>query len=154
MFWNTCLLRKWSEQALAEMNRVAGAVFIAYPSRQSLAAWIIATTISGYGKKTARLFLNNVRIESPGSIRLIKQRTKSVSDVPDTTAEKPQPIVEAARQLAAELFPHNSKKRKLFLASFRKKYSAARTSEILVIHSPGGWEMRIGIICRTGKRAL
>ena len=30
-----------AEQALAEMNRVAGSVFIAYPSRQSIAAWII-----------------------------------------------------------------------------------------------------------------
>jgi len=70
---------------------------------------------------------------------LIKQRTKSVSDVPDTTAENPQPIVEAARQLAAELFPHNSKKRKLFFSVLQEKYSAARTSEILVIHSPGGW---------------
>ncbi len=70
---------------------------------------------------------------------MIKQRTKSVSDVPDTTAEKPQPIVEEAVQLAAELFPHNSKKRKLFFNSLQEIYSAARTSEILVIHSPGGW---------------
>ena len=31
-----------AEQALAEMNRVAGSVFIAYPSRQSIAAWIIS----------------------------------------------------------------------------------------------------------------
>ena len=30
-----------AEQALSEMNRVAGSVFIAYPSRQSIAAWII-----------------------------------------------------------------------------------------------------------------
>ena len=30
-----------AEQAWAEMNRVAGSVFIAYPSRQSIAAWII-----------------------------------------------------------------------------------------------------------------
>jgi membrane protein DedA with SNARE-associated domain len=30
-----------AKQALAEMNRVAGSVFIAYPSRQSIAAWII-----------------------------------------------------------------------------------------------------------------
>ena len=30
-----------AEKALAEMNRVAGSVFIAYPSRQSIPAWII-----------------------------------------------------------------------------------------------------------------
>jgi len=30
-----------AKQALAEMNRVADSVFIAYPSRQSIAAWII-----------------------------------------------------------------------------------------------------------------
>jgi ubiquinone/menaquinone biosynthesis C-methylase UbiE len=30
-----------AEKALAELNRVAEAVFIAYPSRQSIAGWII-----------------------------------------------------------------------------------------------------------------
>ena len=32
---------KMAEQAVKEMNRVADSVFLAYPSRQSLAAWII-----------------------------------------------------------------------------------------------------------------
>ena len=32
---------KQAEKAFSEMNRVAGSVFIAYPSRQSIAAWII-----------------------------------------------------------------------------------------------------------------
>jgi membrane protein DedA with SNARE-associated domain len=32
---------KMAEQALSEMNRVAESVYIAYPSRQSIAAWII-----------------------------------------------------------------------------------------------------------------
>jgi hypothetical protein len=70
---------------------------------------------------------------------LLKQRTKSVSDVPDITVEKPQPIVETAGQLAANLFKHNSKKRKLFFNNLQEIYSSARSSEILVIHSPGGW---------------
>lgn len=30
-----------AEQALAELGRVAGAVFIAYPSRQSISAWLM-----------------------------------------------------------------------------------------------------------------
>jgi hypothetical protein len=30
-----------AEQAITEMNRVADSVFIAYPSRQSIPAWII-----------------------------------------------------------------------------------------------------------------
>jgi hypothetical protein len=32
---------KMAEQALTEMNRVAGSIFITYPSRQSFAGWII-----------------------------------------------------------------------------------------------------------------
>ena len=70
---------------------------------------------------------------------MLKQRTKSVKDSQDIAAEKAQPIIEAAGQLAAKLFPHNSRKRKLFFHDLQELYSSARNKEILVIHSPGGW---------------
>ena len=41
--------------------------------------------------------------------------------------------------MAAKLFPHNSKKRKLFFSGLQEMYSAARNKDVLVIHSPGGW---------------
>jgi hypothetical protein len=70
---------------------------------------------------------------------LLKQRTKSVSCEQNPAAEKAQPIIEAAGQLAAKLFPHNSKKRKLFFNHLQEMYSAALNRDILIIHSPGGW---------------
>ena len=70
---------------------------------------------------------------------MLKQRTKAGSDVPDSFSENPQPIIEAASQLAARLFPKNGKKRKLLFTQLQGFYSAARNADILVIHSPGGW---------------
>ncbi len=70
---------------------------------------------------------------------MLKQRIKSDIDIPPITAEQPQPIVEAAGRLAAGLFPRNSKKRQLLFNQLQDLYAAARNSDILVIHSPGGW---------------
>jgi hypothetical protein len=70
---------------------------------------------------------------------LLKQRIKSVSEVPNITTEKAQPVIEAAGQLAAKLFPNAPKKQKLFFNGLQEMYSAAYNNDILVIHSPGGW---------------
>jgi hypothetical protein len=70
---------------------------------------------------------------------LLKQRTKSVSDEQNSATDNTQPIIEAAGQLAAQLFPHNRKKRKLLFNHLQEIYSSARNNDILVIHSPGGW---------------
>ncbi len=70
---------------------------------------------------------------------MLKQQTKSVNDIQNPASEKAQPIIEAAGQLALKLFPHNSKKRQLFFNQLQGMYSSARNSDILVIHSPGGW---------------
>jgi len=152
-FWNICRLRKWRTGS-SEMNRVAGAVFIAYPSRQSLAAWIIRDHHIWVWQKDGKLFLDNARIESPGSIKLLKQPTKSVSDVPDITAENPQLIVEAASQLAAKLFPGTVENGSCFLIAFRKSTPQRVPQKFWLFTARAVGEMRIGIICRTGKRAL
>ncbi len=70
---------------------------------------------------------------------MLKQRTKSVSEDPELTPEIDFPIVDAAEQLAAKLFPHSKKKRALFVSGLHSMYSAAVNKDILVIHSPGGW---------------
>ena len=69
---------------------------------------------------------------------MLKQPPKADTNAQGAT-EKPLPIVEAAGRLAAKLFPHNTKKRKLFFTGLQEMYSAARNKDVLVIHSPGGW---------------
>jgi hypothetical protein len=69
----------------------------------------------------------------------LKQQTKSVNAGQVSITEKAQPVIEAAIQLAAKLFPHNRKKRKLFFESLQEIYSSARNQDVLIIHSPGGW---------------
>jgi hypothetical protein len=70
---------------------------------------------------------------------LLKQQTKSGKAAAQSAAEKGQPIIEAAGQLAAKLFPHSSKKRKLFFGGLKDLYSSAHNKDVLIIHSPGGW---------------
>ena len=70
---------------------------------------------------------------------MLKQQTKADDSLQDLTTEKALPIIEAASQLAAKLFPHSNKKRKLFFNGLQEMYSAARNKDILIIHSPGGW---------------
>ena len=70
---------------------------------------------------------------------MLKQQTKSVNAGQDSITGKNQPTIEAAIQLAAKLFPHNRRKRKLFFENLQEMYSAARNKDVLVIHSPGGW---------------
>ena len=70
---------------------------------------------------------------------MLKQQPKADASAQGVTIEKPLPIVEAAGHLAAKIFPHNNKKRKLFFAGLQEMYSAARNKDVLVVHSPGGW---------------
>ena len=70
---------------------------------------------------------------------MLKQQPKADDSFRDITTEKALPIIEAAGQLAAKLFPRSSKKRKLFFNGLQEMYSAARNKDILIIHSPGGW---------------
>ena len=53
-----------AKKALREMSRVAGSVFIAYPSRQSIAAWIIRD--------------HHIWIWQKGDVTLLKQRKDRV----------------------------------------------------------------------------
>ena len=57
-----------AKKALAELNRVAEAVFIAYPSRQSIAAWIISDHHLWVWQKGNTIYLRQ-RGKSGGKIR-------------------------------------------------------------------------------------
>ena len=70
---------------------------------------------------------------------MLKQQPKADANAQGVTTEKALPVVEAAGHLAAKLFPHSTKKRKVFFAGLQEMYSAARNKDVLVIHSPGGW---------------
>jgi hypothetical protein len=65
-----------AEQALSEMNRVAGAVFIAYPSRQSLAAWIIRDHHIWVWQKDGKTILRQRKDRIPREHQIVKAADK------------------------------------------------------------------------------
>ena len=67
---------KVAEQALAEMNRVAGSVFIAYPSRQSIAAWIIRDHHIWVWQKGGRTLLKQRKNRTPREHQIIEAADK------------------------------------------------------------------------------
>ena len=66
-----------AEQALAEMNRVAGSVFIAYPSRQSIAAWIIRDHHIWVWQKGGRTLLKQRKDRVPKEHQFVETTAKS-----------------------------------------------------------------------------
>ena len=66
-----------AEQALAEMNRVAGSVFIAYPSRQSVAAWIIRDHHIWVWQKGGRTLLKQRKDRVPKEHQFVETTAKS-----------------------------------------------------------------------------
>jgi membrane protein DedA with SNARE-associated domain len=65
-----------AERALSEMKRVAGAVFIAYPSRQSLAAWIIRDHHIWVWQKDGRTILQQRKDRIPREHQIVKAADK------------------------------------------------------------------------------
>jgi hypothetical protein len=70
---------------------------------------------------------------------VLKQQIKTVNADYESNMEKNLPIIDAARELAAKLFPHSRKKQRIFSHDLREMYSAANGKNVLIIHSPGGW---------------
>jgi hypothetical protein len=66
-----------AEQALAEMSRVAGSVFIAYPSRQSIAAWIIRDHHIWVWQKGGRTLLKQRKARVPKEQNFVETTAKS-----------------------------------------------------------------------------
>ena len=66
-----------AEQSLAEMNRVAGSVFIAYPSRQSIAAWIIRDHHIWVWQKGGRTLLKQRKDRVPKEQNFVETTAKS-----------------------------------------------------------------------------
>jgi hypothetical protein len=65
-----------AEQALAEMNRVAGSVFIAYPSKQSIAAWIIRDHHIWVWQKGGRTHLQQRKDRVPREHQIVEAADK------------------------------------------------------------------------------
>jgi hypothetical protein len=70
---------------------------------------------------------------------VLKPQTKTSNTVCESNTEKSQPILQATSELAKKLFPHNRKKRQIFLTGIQEMYAAASHKDVLIIHSPGGW---------------
>jgi membrane protein DedA with SNARE-associated domain len=68
---------RMAEQALAEMSRVAGSVFIAYPSRQSIAAWIIRDHHIWVWQKGGRTLLKQRKARIPKEQNFVETTAKS-----------------------------------------------------------------------------
>ena len=66
-----------AEQALAEMSRVAGSVFISYPSRQSIAAWIIRDHHIWVWQKGGRTLLKQRKDRVPKEHQFVETTAKS-----------------------------------------------------------------------------
>ena len=66
-----------AEQSLAEMTRVAGSVFIAYPSRQSIAAWIIRDHHIWVWQKGGRTLLKQRKDRVPKEQNFVETTAKS-----------------------------------------------------------------------------
>jgi membrane protein DedA with SNARE-associated domain len=65
-----------AEQALSEMNRVAGSVFIAYPSKQSIAAWIIRDHHIWVWQKGGRTHLQQRKDRVPREHQIVEAADK------------------------------------------------------------------------------
>jgi membrane protein DedA with SNARE-associated domain len=65
-----------AEQALVEMNRVAGSVFIAYPSKQSIAAWIIRDHHIWVWQKGGRTHLQQRKDRVPREHQIVEAADK------------------------------------------------------------------------------
>ena len=66
-----------AEQAWAEMNRVAGSVFIAYPSRQSIAAWIIRDHHIWVWQKGGKTLFKQRKDRAPKEHHFVETTAKS-----------------------------------------------------------------------------
>jgi hypothetical protein len=65
-----------AEKALSEMNRVADSVFIAYPYRQSIAAWIIRDHHIWVSQKDGRTLFQQRKDRVPREHDIVKTADK------------------------------------------------------------------------------
>jgi len=66
-----------AERAWTEMNRVAGAVFIAYPSRQSIAAWIVRDHHIWVWQKGGKTLFKQRKDRAPKEHHFVETTAKS-----------------------------------------------------------------------------
>lgn len=141
-----------AEKALAELSRVAEAVFIAYPSKKSIAGWVIpdhhlwvwqkgnTIYLKQRGKSEART-RRNVVVElaveraTQGNNLLKGEKVTEQLKMSDVDLA----LQEEARYLAEQLFDNDSEKVAKFTSRLQDIFTRAQNKDFLLIHNPGGW---------------
>ncbi|MBM2824624.1 MAG: hypothetical protein HW402_288 [Dehalococcoidales bacterium] len=126
---------KDAEEALSELSRVAEAVFIAYPSRESIAGWVTSGHHLWLWQKGNLTYLSQRgRAEDTSRHIVVESGKKEPCDENDESALNTE-----ARLLAQQLFGHNIKKSAIFVNRLLALCAEARDKEFIIIHNPGGW---------------
>jgi len=139
-----------AEKALAELNRTAEAVFIAYPFRQSITGWLISDHHLWVWQKGNTTYLKQ-RGESAGRQRHILDQPGEDLRVEDSSLKVEEAtealkitdeyaaLQEKAGQLAQQLCGDNIKKCASFTRKLLDMWTTAQGKDFLLVHNPGGW---------------
>ncbi len=121
-----------ARQALEEMYRVAGDVFITCPSRQSIAGWVIPEHHLWVWQKEGTTYLR--QRGGVGELQLcpaLEARPAAGGDASSLEVE--------IERLAREFFGVAGAKPARFARWVAETAAACREVEFLIIHNPGGW---------------
>ncbi len=142
-----------AKKALSELSRVAEAVFIAYPSRQSIAASVIQDHHLWVWQKGDVIYLKQ-RGKSPDknkekyhSYQLGKSHPRDEDNSSEARNATKQlkmtddylALQEEASRLAQQLFGNDIKKRTSFTNRLLDICTRAQGKDFLLIHNPGGF---------------
>lgn len=139
-----------AEKALAELNRTAEAVFIAYPFRQSIAGWLMPDHHLWVWQKDNTTYLKQRgtseekqrhMLSQPGQDLGVEDNSLKVENVTKQLKLTDENVVlqEKASQLAHHLFGNDIKKCASFTNRLLDICTRVQGKDFLLIHNPGGW---------------
>ena len=139
-----------AEKALAELNRTAEAVFIAYPFRQSITGWLISDHHLWVWQKGNTTYLKQRRkpegkqrhiLEQPGEALRVEDSSLKVEEATEALkiTDEYAALQEKAGQLSRQLFGNNIKECASFTRRLLDMCTKTRGKDFLLVHNPGGW---------------
>jgi len=140
-----------ANEALAELNRVAEAVFIVCPSRQSVVAWLISGHHLWIWQRGNRTYIRQRGRPANGKREdiLIETARETPRNEGDSSKVKSTAMqlenadrlvfLEEARRLAQQLFGNKIEKCAAFTNRLLDIRARTEGKDFLLIHNPGGW---------------